>query len=656
MATFTVAAAGILPLVYQWQFNGTNLTAGTNASLALTNVQFTNAGNYAAIVSNAYGSVTSATVVLTVTNVGINEWNFFSGNYIWSAPAIGADGTIYVGSVDSKLYAINTNGAKKWEFATGNWIYSSPTVASNGTIYIGSYDHKLYAVSPGGTQQWAFVTGDNIFSVPAIGGDGAIYFGSVDGRVYALNTNGTKRWDYVTFGAVYSSPSIGTDGTIYIGSDDGRLYALNTNGVRRWQFLAGIVHTTPAIGTNGNLFVSSVNNKVYCIHPSGTQVWAYATGDVIYDSSPVIGADGTIYVGSHDNKVYALNPNGTKKWEFLTGGDVDCTAAIDANGTIYIGSLDNKLYALNPDGTKRWEFLTTGRVNSSPALAPNGTIYFGSYDYKLYAVHGSANLAKTPWPMFRRNLQHTARVAKPTITTPPQNVSVSVGGICTFAVTAQGDPPLSYQWFVNGTNAIPGATNSVLAISNVQPANAGNYSVVVSNPYGSVTSAPPAVLTMDPLTPPVILVSDGGFGFRTNRFGFNLSALPGQVVVIEASTNLIGWTPVQTNVTTGIGLILFTDLQSDIFSCRFYRARLHEGALPLPSILTGGADLSVPTNGLGFNVAGVAGQNVVIESSTDLRNWTVLATNTLSLAPLEFSDVNSTNFPHRFYRLLTPGN
>ena len=67
-----------------------------------------------------------------------------------SSPAIGSDGTVYVGSSDKKLYAINgKSGVKLWEFKTGGSIYgvrSSPAIGSDGTVYVGSVDNKLYAI------------------------------------------------------------------------------------------------------------------------------------------------------------------------------------------------------------------------------------------------------------------------------------------------------------------------------------------------------------------------------------------------------------------------------------------------------------------------------------------------------------------------------
>ena len=64
-----------------------------------------------------------------------------------SSPAIGSDGTVYVGSWDKKLYAINgKRGVKLWEFETGDRVHSSPAIGSDGTVYVGSNDKKLYAI------------------------------------------------------------------------------------------------------------------------------------------------------------------------------------------------------------------------------------------------------------------------------------------------------------------------------------------------------------------------------------------------------------------------------------------------------------------------------------------------------------------------------
>jgi hypothetical protein len=158
-------------------------------------------------------------------------WEFETGDMVQSSPAIGSDATIYVGSYDNKLYAINPDGSKKWAFETGNYVLPSPAIGSDGTIYVGSEDNNLYAINPDGSKKWAFETGDEVHSSPAIGSDGTIYVGSEDNNLYAINPDGTKKWAFDTGDDVNSSPAIGSDGTIYFGSDDGYFYAIKSSSI-----------------------------------------------------------------------------------------------------------------------------------------------------------------------------------------------------------------------------------------------------------------------------------------------------------------------------------------------------------------------------------------------------------------------------------------
>jgi alpha-tubulin suppressor-like RCC1 family protein len=89
----------------------------------------------------------------------------------------------------------------------------------------------------------------------------------------------------------------------------------------------------------------------------------------------------------------------------------------------------------------------------------------------------------------------------PVITSQPTNQTVVAGSNVTFTVTATGFAPLSYQWQFNGTN-LSGATTTNYSLTGVMATNAGNYTVVVTNAIGSVTSSV-AVLTVAKATPSV---------------------------------------------------------------------------------------------------------------------------------------------------------
>ena len=96
----------------------------------------------------------------------------------------------------------------------------------------------------------------------------------------------------------------------------------------------------------------------------------------------------------------------------------------------------------------------------------------------------------------------------PTISTQPTNQTILSGGNAVFSVAAGGATPLAYQWRKNGTNIsnggnISGATTNVLTFTAATTNNSGNYSVVITNAYGSITSAV-ATLTVTPVFPPSI--------------------------------------------------------------------------------------------------------------------------------------------------------
>jgi hypothetical protein len=78
--------------------------------------------------------------------------------------------------------------------------------------------------------------------------------------------------------------------------------------------------------------------------------------------------------------------------------------------------------------------------------------------------------------------------AAPAITVQPASQTNTVGSTVAFNVTATGTQPLGYQWRFNGTN-LAGAAANCCTLAKVQTANAGSYSVLVTNAYGAVTSS-----------------------------------------------------------------------------------------------------------------------------------------------------------------------
>ncbi len=136
--------------------------------------------------------------------------------------SLGPDGTIYyVGG--NELHAFSPEGREKWQIPFVS--FNPPAIGADGTLYLGHLNSIFYAVSPvDGRVKWRFQTEGPIYSAPAIDSGGNIYFGSRDHKVYALCPDGSILWSFETGGPVDGSPAIGPDETLYIYSDDG-LYA-----------------------------------------------------------------------------------------------------------------------------------------------------------------------------------------------------------------------------------------------------------------------------------------------------------------------------------------------------------------------------------------------------------------------------------------------
>jgi len=307
------------------------------------------------------------------------KWAFKTGGWILSSPAIAA-GTVYIGSDDKNLYAVDAaTGKEKWKFATGGMVRSSPAVVE-GTVYFGSYDGIFYALDAAtGKQRWKFETGgerhfeakglhggkprtqtmpdvwDFFLSSPAVA-KGLVYFGSGDGNFYALDTaSGGLRWKVTTQNVVHSSPAL-ADGVVYFGSWDTNLYAVDAaTGEVKWKFKTG---------------EDPVN-----YNQTGIQ------------SSPAV-VDGVVYFGCRDAHLWAVDAaTGKEKWNLSTGGSWINTSPAIYDGTAYVGNPIPAMFRAVDlkTGKEKYKLDAHLLVFSSPAVA-RGMAYFGSFNGSLYAV------------------------------------------------------------------------------------------------------------------------------------------------------------------------------------------------------------------------------------------------------------------------------
>ncbi|MEW5803499.1 MAG: PQQ-binding-like beta-propeller repeat protein [bacterium] len=347
---------------------------------------------------------------------GSLKWTCQTGGSVYSSPVTGVDATVYIGSSDGRIYALDpVSGSPKWSYQTGGNVYSTPGVSADGTVFVGSLDGMVYAIrAQDGGLRWSYKTGKEVYSSPAIGPDGTVYVGSLDDAVYALNPeSGSLKWSYQTGDDVYSSPALSADGTVYVGSMDGAVYALHPqNGSLKWKYqTGGRIDSSPAAGEDGTIYVGNMEGRIYALKgQDGSLKWSYKTGAAV-SSSPALGADGTVYAGSLDGRIYALKAqDGSLKWSYKTGAGVSSSPALSADGTVYAGSLDGRIYALKAlDGSLKWSYKTGAGICSSPAIGADGTVYVGSLDTRIYAFGSPEGQAGSSWPCWRLDARHTGQ-------------------------------------------------------------------------------------------------------------------------------------------------------------------------------------------------------------------------------------------------------
>jgi hypothetical protein len=143
---------------------------------------------------------------------------------------------------------------------------------------------------------------------------------------------------------------------------------------------------------------------------------------------------------------------------------------------------------------------------------------------------------------------------------PLTNLVAMVGQTTTFNATATR-AGLSYQWKFNGTN-LASATGLVLTLSKITTNQAGIYSVTATGSSGSTSQA--ATLTVYATTAAKLAPATHASG----QYALAVAGVPGYKYVVQASTNLVNWVPMQTNTAP----FTFVDTNAGKFRQRFYRS------------------------------------------------------------------------------------
>ncbi|MFZ0825924.1 MAG: choice-of-anchor tandem repeat GloVer-containing protein [Verrucomicrobiia bacterium] len=539
-ASFTVAAVGTHPFTYGWQLNGTNLADNGNisgsstANLTIGNATVLNAGTYTVVVSNALGMATSSGALLniisvTTPGVTLSSLSSFmggsaSGEFPYGPLVLARDGNFYGTTIEGgangygTIFRLTTNGVTTTRislaYSYGALPYAGLALGRDGLLY--------GTASQGGGNGYG-----TIFRTTT---------GAITPAVMA-NFNEVNGY-YSTAGLVQGSDTNFYGTTLYGGAFSyGNIFRVTPTGsltdLHDFNYTDGGYPSSVLIQTaDGSLYGTTQNGgptgwgTVFKITPAGalTTVHAFHGQD---GGVPVPGlvqdTDGSLYGttysgGTNDSgSIFRIAADGTftNLYSFIGGADGSnpyggLLLAADGNfyGTAMNGGTyaDGTVFRIDRDGT----FTTLAEFDGFQGAGPAATLAQGP-DGNLYGttVNGGTGGFGT---VFRIRIDGPLQ-----ITSQPEDKLVYLGGTPTFSVSTVGSQPVVYQWQKSGTNlvdgsGVSGSASRLLTITNVDLDNAGVYSLVASNSYGSVTSriafleimVSPPLITTQPVSQSVL--------------------------------------------------------------------------------------------------------------------------------------------------------
>jgi len=497
--SLSVTAAGVQPLTYQWTLNGFALSGQTTPNLGFTNVASGADGNYAVIVSNAYGIVTSSVAPLAI---------------VAEAPVVvqqPAPITRWVGG-SATLFSVVAGGSEPYSYqwqigATPIPGATSATLTLPGPLQASdSGEYEVVITNPRGS----------ITSAPvALTVSNPPYFYAA--QVMALGpytywplneTNGNIAYDYAS----------GLNGT-------------NVGTVVQGATCCIFLH--PVYNFNGTGGVDCGNG----VHLNNTTFTILAW---IFDNNSGVYAGGVVTKGGTANNggSWRLDIFNTHYLEYSANGIYPFVHGNGGGTAIFLtgpgGPYNPPVTNILDDG--QWHFVAA--VYNCPYSDGDKRLYFDGVLVQETNVLGSfcenvdeawiGNIIDNGnnfWPgmlsdvaLFNRALSSSEVASLYAVASngPPATLSIVgqpvsevafAGHPASLTVGASGPPPFSYQWRRAGV-PIPGATRQSYTIPIVSPGDAGTYDVEVSDSAGS-TNSQPATLSVAPSGSPPTGISVG---------------------------------------------------------------------------------------------------------------------------------------------------
>ncbi len=521
--SFRVTPGGTPPFTYQWLYNGTLLANGggvsgaTSSNLTLTGVQLANAGSYRVIVNNAVGTVPSAHASLAVfTNVTL-ALALDTTNLNWTTNGANTwigNGAITHDGVDAARSPVLAHSASAW-FQT--------TVTGLNTV---SFWWKVSS-EPANDRLRFLIDGN----------EQAAISGAVDWQLRAFHIAAgthTLRWEYLKNGSVTGgvdrawvdevvlgplAPVITAQPTDRVVSA-GASASFNATAVGsatltyRWRFnglpLAdggGISGSGTPTLTVANAQLDRVGNYSLLVSNTlGTAISANASLALVQPVSIPVALDNTALTFTLGGTAPAWTGQQGESSDgedaAVTGVMTDATYTFIKANVTGPGTLTFWWKTSTQEGSDYLRFM----LDAADQVRISGEVDWQQVSFQVPS--GAHELqwrySRSPSGVGGQDRAWLDRVTygtggpvagtPPTILIQPGSQTVDEGETVDFTVAAGGTPPLSYRWLFNETNRlsdggnIGGATTDDLTIFNVLDTQRGDYSVIVSNAAGSITS------------------------------------------------------------------------------------------------------------------------------------------------------------------------
>ena len=534
-ATFAITATGDAPLRYQWFFNIIEeLIGATNATLTLTNLQKIHTGTYQIEASNDYDTVNSIEAQLTVKDPALITTPPASQNLPTGSPAHftvlhTGDGpfayqwyfnatTPLFGATNNTLTLANAQLAHTGDYTVHITTPGLGTITSTPPARLTILQAPALTQQPQGT---AANLGSNVTFTAAGTGTAPLNFqwrynglaipGATNSEPAILNVQRSTLalqnvqpaqaglYTLTINNPLGASTSLQASLTVYLPPT---LTTAPTNQTVRAGQTATLAAT--ATGTSPLTYRWYFNNtplpnapfptltlqNVQLAHAGNyTLTVSNLAGLVTSPAARLTVASPPVILQQPVSR--AILPGGAPTFTVQAAGDAPLAFQWYYNGTPLPGATNSEPVTTNlfdsQLSTPRLSTLTL--QNAQPTDA-------GLYTVRITNALGSVSSAAAT----------LAIQQPPTITSPPASLTLTQGNSATFSVTVTGDGPMHYRWLQNGTNLLDPQLStprlSTLTLSNVQPAAAGNYTVIVTNEVGTATSSEARLIVR---TPPAIL-------------------------------------------------------------------------------------------------------------------------------------------------------